>query len=80
MKNPTNWGMANKLCVSNSTILTVLSNKLFDVYCNFVIAKDLLDELMGGYVFENEGTKKFGANNFLHFQMTNKKSIYFSNS
>jgi hypothetical protein len=60
--------MANKLCVN--TILNSLSNELFDVYCNFTIARDLWDELVGRYVIEDEGTKKFVASNFLHFQMT----------
>jgi hypothetical protein len=68
-----NWEMANKLCVN--TILNALSNELFDVYCNFTIAKDLWDELVGRYVIEDEGTKKFATSNFLHFQMTDEKSI-----
>jgi hypothetical protein len=68
-----NWEMANKLCVN--TILNSLSNELFDVYCNFTIARDLWDELVGRYVIEDEGTKKFAASNFLHFQMTDEKSI-----
>jgi hypothetical protein len=36
-----NWEIANKLCVN--TILNALFNELFDVYCNFTIAKDLWD-------------------------------------
>jgi hypothetical protein len=68
-----NWKMANKLCVN--TILNSLSNELFDVYCNFTIARDLWDELVGRYVIEDEGTKKFAASNFLNFQMTDEKSI-----
>jgi hypothetical protein len=68
-----NWEMANKLCVN--TILNSLSNELFDVYCNFTIARDLWDELVSRYVIEDEGTKKFVASNLLHFQMTDEKSI-----
>jgi hypothetical protein len=48
--------MANKLCVN--TILNSLSNELFDVYCNFTIARDLWDKLVGRYVIKDEGTKK----------------------
>jgi hypothetical protein len=68
-----NWEMANKLCVN--TILNSLSNELFDVYYNCTIARDLWDELVGRYVIEDEDTKKFAASNFLHFQMTDEKSI-----
>jgi hypothetical protein len=68
-----NWEMANKLCVN--TILNSLSNELFDVYCNFTITGDLGDKLVGRYVIENEGIKKLVASNFLHFQMTDEKSI-----
>jgi hypothetical protein len=68
-----NYEMPNKLSVN--TILNSLSNELFDVDCNFIIAKDLWDKLVGRYVIKDEGTKVFTASNFLHFQMINKKSI-----
>ena len=34
-----NWEMTNKLCVN--TILNSLSKELFNIYCNFTIARDL---------------------------------------
>ena len=68
-----NWKMANTLCLN--TILNSLSNELFDVYCHFTIAKELWDKLIGRYVIENEGIKKFATSNFLYFQMTNEKNI-----
>jgi hypothetical protein len=43
--------------------------------CLMSIAKDLWDELIGRYLIEDEGTKKFAASNFLHFQMTDEKNI-----
>ena len=65
--------MANTLCLN--TILNTLSNELFDVHCHFAIAKELWDELIGRYVIEDEGIKKFATSNFLYFQMTNEKDI-----
>ena len=38
-KELTNWELASNLCIN--TILNALSNELFDVYCNFTIAKNL---------------------------------------
>lgn len=55
--------------------LNVLSNELFDVHCNFIIVKDLSDDLAGSYMIKDEGTKKFAARNFSHCQMTDEKSI-----
>ena len=72
-ENSTKWEIANKLCLH--TILNTLSNELFDVYSHFKCASNLQEELVGRYVFEDEGTKKFASTNFLHFQMTNEKSV-----
>ena len=58
-----------------NTILNSLSNELFDVYRHFTIVKELWDELIGRYVIEDEGIKKFATSNFLYFQMTNEKNI-----
>ena len=48
---------------------------MFDNYCYFIYAKDLWDELNGGYGFEDEGAKKFATAKFMSFQMVEEKSV-----
>ncbi|XP_038982179.1 uncharacterized protein LOC120110669 [Phoenix dactylifera] len=62
------WKHGNKIC--RHTILSTLSNELFDVYCSYKEAAEIWENLHKKYVLEDAGVQKYAIGNFLHFQMS----------
>ncbi|XP_045802272.1 uncharacterized protein LOC123895839 [Trifolium pratense] len=67
------WKHANKVC--RYTILSTLSNDLFDVYCSYKGAKEIWDNLNIKYTAEDATKQKFVVGNFLRWQMVEDKEI-----
>ena len=51
-------------------VLRTLTNKLFDIYCQYKIAKEIWDAMNKKYILENVGTQKYTIRNFRNCQMT----------
>ena len=45
------WVQANKVC--HHTLLSVLSNDLFDVYCSYKKSKEVWDSIILKYIVED---------------------------
>ncbi|GAU47270.1 hypothetical protein TSUD_280930 [Trifolium subterraneum] len=67
------WNHANKVC--RYTILSTLSNDLFDVYCSYKGAKEIWDNLNIKYTAEDATKQKFVVGNYLRWQMVEDKEI-----
>ena len=67
------WKRANKVC--RHTILSTLSNELYDVYCSYKSANEIWTKLNHKYVNEDAGSQKYVIGNFLNFQMNDEKNI-----
>ncbi|CAL8992693.1 unnamed protein product [Prunus brigantina] len=63
----------NKIC--RHTILSTLSNELFDIYCSYKTAKEIWENLNKKYVIEDVGTQKYVIGKFLQFQMVESKDV-----
>ncbi|KAM7465056.1 hypothetical protein LguiB_012618 [Lonicera macranthoides] len=68
-----NWKNGNKVC--RHTILSTLSNELFDIYYSYKSSYEIWESLHKKYVIEDVGTQKYAIGNFLKFQMTEDKDI-----
>ena len=55
------WTHANKVC--RHTILSTLSNDLFDVYCSYKEAKEIWNSMIAKYTAEDAGKQKFVVGN-----------------
>jgi hypothetical protein len=67
------WKHANKGC--RYTILSALSNDLFDVYCSCKVAKETWDNMTIKYTAEDASKQKFVVENYLRWQMVEDKVI-----
>lgn len=65
--------MPIKIC--RNTIFSTLTNDLFDIYCLHKENKEIWESLNKKYVVEDASTKKFGIENYLHFQMIDNKDV-----
>jgi hypothetical protein len=57
------WKQANKVC--RYTILSTLSNDLFDVYASYKVAKEIWDNMTIKYTAEDATKQKFVVGNYL---------------
>ena len=67
------WENGNKQV--KHAILSTLINKLFDVYCQYKVAKEILDALTKKYIVEDVGTQKYAIRNFRKLQMTEDRDV-----
>ena len=67
------WTYANKVC--RHTIITTLSNELFDVYCAYKEAKVIWDSMLKKYTAEDVGKQKFVVGNYYKWEMVDNKDI-----
>ena len=66
------WEHANKAC--RHTIMTTLSNELFDVYCSYKEAKEIWAMVLK-YTAETAGKKNFVIGNYYRWTMLEEKDI-----
>ena len=67
------WAHANKVC--HHTILTTLSNELFDVYCAYKEAKGIWESMLTKYTVEDVGKQNFVIGNYYKWEMVDNKDI-----
>ena len=67
------WAHANKVC--QHTILTTLSNKLFDVHYAYKEAKVIWESMLTKYTTEEVGKQKFVVGNYSKWEMVDNKNI-----
>jgi hypothetical protein len=67
------WTHANRVC--RCTILSTLSNDLFDVYCSYKEAKDIWESMTAKYTAEDAGKQKFVIGNYYKWEMVDDKDI-----
>ena len=67
LPNSKAWTLANK--VSRHTILTTLSNELFDVYCSCKETKIIWESMLRKYNVEDVGKQKFIVGNYYKWEM-----------
>ncbi|KAK1562687.1 hypothetical protein Q3G72_015767 [Acer saccharum] len=67
------WNKRNKVC--HHTILSTLSNELYDVYCTYKTASEIWEELKRKYMVEDAGSQKYAIGNFLDFKMVDDKEV-----
>ena len=67
------WMHVNK--VYQHTILTTLSNELFDVYCAYKEAKVIWESMLKKYTSDDVGKKKFVVGNYYKWEMIDNKDI-----
>ena len=56
------WAHVNKVC--HHTILTILSNKLFDVYYAYKEKNVIWESMVTKYIAEDVGKQKFVVGNY----------------
>ena len=71
--NTKTWAHVNKVC--RRTILTTLSNKLFDVYYAYKEAKVIWESMLTKYIVEDVGKEKFVVGNYYKWEIVNNKDI-----
>ena len=62
------WENGNKQ--ARNIILSTLTNELFDVFCQYKVAKEIYNALTKKYIVQDAGTQKYAMGNFRKFQMT----------
>ncbi|XP_039140534.1 uncharacterized protein LOC120277756 [Dioscorea cayenensis subsp. rotundata] len=67
------WVHANKVC--RHTIISTLSNELFDVYCANKEAKEIWDSMIIKYIAKDSGKQKFVIGKYYRWEMTEDKDI-----
>jgi len=72
-KQVDDWIHANKVC--RHTLLSVLSNDLFDVYASYKNAKDIWDSLILKYTVEDIVRQRFMIANYYRWEMIEGKDI-----
>jgi len=72
-KQVDDWIHANKVC--RHTLLSVLSNDLFDVYASYKNVKDIWDSLILKYTAEDIVRKRFIIANYYRWEMIEGKDI-----
>ena len=80
--NPTQACLQNKLMIgpmqtrySRRTLLSALSNNLFDVYCSYKEAKYIWDSLILKYIVEDVIRQRFMIENYHRWEMIKDKDI-----
>ena len=66
---------ANKVC--RHTILSTLSNELFDVYWAYKEVKVIWESMFTKYTVEDVGKQKFVVGNYHKWEMVDNKDIKF---
>ncbi|CAH9079575.1 unnamed protein product [Cuscuta epithymum] len=67
------WTHANKVC--RHTILSTLSNELFDVYCTKKEAKEIWSSMIAKYTAEDTVKQKFVIGNYYKWEMKEDRDI-----
>ena len=67
------WETGNKQV--RHAILNTISNELFDIHCQFKVAKEIWDAMNKKYILEDVGTQKYAIRNFRNFQMTEDRDV-----
>ena len=67
------WENENKQV--RKAILNTLTNELFDVYCQYKVAKEIWDAMTKKYILKAVGTQKYVIGNFGKFQMTKDMDV-----
>ena len=67
------WVHANKVC--RHTIISTLSNELFDVYCSYKDAKEIWESMVAKYTAEDAGKQKFVIGKYYRWEMVEDKDI-----
>ena len=67
------WIHANRVC--RQTMLSALSNDLFDVYCSYKEAKEILNSLILKYTAENVVRQRFVIGKYYRWEMIEDKDI-----
>jgi len=72
-KQAEDWTYENKVC--RHTLLSALSNDLFDVYCSYKEAKESWDSLILKYTAEDVVQQRFIVGNYYRWKMIEDKDI-----
>ena len=72
-ENAEAWTHGNKVC--RHSILSTLSNELFDVYCSYKEAREIWGNMVAKYTAEDVGKQKFVIGKFYHWEMVDNKDI-----
>ena len=72
-KDLSKWKNGNKLVRHVS--LSTLTNELFDVFCQYKVAKEIWDALTKIYIVKDAGTQKYAIGNFRKFQITEDRDV-----
>ncbi|KAG5238065.1 RNA-directed DNA polymerase [Salix suchowensis] len=72
-ENAEAWTHGNKVC--RHSILSTLSNELFDVYCSYREAREIWGNMVAKYTAEDVGEHKFDIGKFYHWKMVDNKDI-----
>ena len=67
------WETENKQV--RHAILSILSNELFYVYCQYKVAKKIWDAINKKYMLEDAGTQKYAMRNFRNLQMIEDRDV-----
>ena len=73
LPNTEAWTHTSKVC--GHTILTTLSNKLFDVYCAYKEAKVIWESMLRKYIIEDVDKQNFVVGNYYKWEMVDNKDI-----
>ena len=67
------WETGNKQV--RHVILSTFSNELFDIYCQFKVAKEIWDAINKKYILEDTRTHKYAIENFRNFQIIEDRDV-----
>jgi len=67
------WTHSNKVC--RHTLLSALSNDLFDVYCSYKEAKDIWDSHILKYIVDDVDRQRFVIENYYRLEIIKEKDI-----
>ena len=70
-ENSEAWTYGNKVC--RHSILSTLSNELFDVYCSYKEAREIWSNMVAKYTVEDVGKQKFIIGKFCQWEMIDSK-------
>ena len=73
LPNSEAWTHVNMVC--RHTILTILSNELFDVYCAYKEEKVIWESMLRKYIVEDMGKQNFIVGNYYKWEMVDNKDI-----
>ena len=67
------WTHGNKVC--RHSILSTLSNELFDIYCSYKETNEIWSNMATKYAIEDVGKQKFFTGIFIHWEIMDNKNI-----